>query len=111
MSKRCHPACCLMASPTGTPPLQLLRPVQAQQLRRPFTSARQPARPHARRHARLTCRAAADGWWRTGEQHWTFVESEQQLQQVVDDAPNLVLVGDQILLATSSSADATLEPR
>lgn len=59
---------------------------------RPFTAAPRP-RPCSARQPHLRCRAAsADGWWRDGEQHWTFVHSEQELQEVVDQAPNLVLV-------------------
>lgn len=54
-----------------------------------------PAQLHAPGRARLACSASADGWWRAGEQHWTFVDSAEQLQQVVDGAPNLVLVGRQ----------------
>jgi thioredoxin 1 len=59
---------------------------------RPFQAVRRPAQLHASRRARLACSAAAEGWWRAGEQHWTFVDSAEQLQQVVDGAPNLVLV-------------------
>jgi hypothetical protein len=103
MRVRCQPACCNTTAAISSSPSQLLlsgpRPI-----RRPFSTALQPARMLPRRRAHLACRAAPDGWWRTGEQHWTFVESEQQLQQVVDDAPNVVLVGQRAFCVTRPDA-------
>lgn len=76
-----------------SPRAELLRPACTPQIRRPFAAMRQQAPVLSPRHAQLICRASVDGWWRDGEQHWTFVESSQELQKVVDNAPNLVLIG------------------
>lgn len=47
------------------------------------------------RHARSITAAAgnSDSWWLKDKEHWTLVSSEDELQQVVQSAPNLVLVG------------------
>mmetsp|Transcript_7459 Transcript_7459/g.22050 ORF Transcript_7459/g.22050 Transcript_7459/m.22050 type:complete len:193 (+) Transcript_7459:189-767(+) len=46
------------------------------------------------RHARSITAAAgnSDSWWLKDKEHWTLVSSEDELQQVVQSAPNLVLV-------------------
>jgi hypothetical protein len=97
MSVRCQPAYCAATVQPCSRNSQPHRLVHTQQACRPFQAARRPAQLHASRRPRLACSAAADGWWRAGEQHWTFVDSSEQLQQVVDGAPNVVLVGPPLL--------------
>ena len=93
MSVRSLPACCAVTAEKCSRPLLPHRGVHRQQACGPFQAVRHTPRLHVCRPARLACSASADGWWRAGEQHWTFVDSAEQLQQVVDGAPNLVLVG------------------
>lgn len=52
-----------------------------------------------RGRSRLAAAAAAAGrsdgeWWQQDQKNWTMVSSSDQLQQVVDAAPNLVFVGE-----------------
>jgi thiol-disulfide isomerase/thioredoxin len=39
-----------------------------------------------------SAKAAADGWWTAESRHWKFVHSDKEFKDVVDNAPNLVLV-------------------